>query len=335
MVGLESNTSSTFRGLSMKRKEKPLTIEEIKAKLTQQNLSNWIHSEPKLSLLPTPEGIKILPLSSSAENELLLLFLVDLTHYSSELVLESIDRLHQEYKALPWKPILVIEPKYLFLKDTRFFDRFRSFKTFASTSMFLDTKGEWFEHFNAGDGLILLLHRGVEILRVPLVPGVSGPISKVERALQDGLRLEDPGLPLFRVQPQNFSKSPDLRITSPLELSTTGAWITSPGSIMSEDSNAQLGFYFEGSNLRLVGTSHPNSREATRFVITLNQEPIPTAHYGSSTKLGEKGTSISEVSKSQGVYELISSTTPLRGDIRIRFLNAVENPVIIYGFRAA
>jgi len=35
------------------------------------------------------------------------------------------------------------------------------------------------------------------------------------------------------------------------------------------------------------------------------------------------------------LYELISATTPLRGEVRIRFLNAVENPVILYGTRAA
>jgi hypothetical protein len=319
----------------MKRKEKPLTIEEIKAGLTKQNLSNWLHSEPILSLFPTPEGIKILPLSGRAESDLLLLFLVDLTHYSSELVLESIERLHHEYKSLPWKPVLVVESKYLFLKDSRFFERFRAYKSFASTPIFFDTKGEWFDQFQAGNGLILLLNRGIEILRAPLLPGVSEQISKVERALQDGLRLDDPGLPLFKVKPQNFSHTADLRITAPEELNMTGNWMISPGSIMSEDSNAQIGLYFEGTHLRIVANSHPNSREPTRFIITLNQEPLPSVHYGTNTKLGEKGSSVSEIGKTQGIHELISANTPLRGDIRIKFLNAVENPVIIYGFRAA
>jgi hypothetical protein len=319
----------------MKRKEKPLTIEEIKAGLKKQNSPNWLHSEPILSLYPTPEGIRILPLAERAESDLLLLFLVDLTHYSFELVLESIERLHHEYKGLPWKPVLVIEPKYLFLKDSRFFERFRAYKSFNSTPILFDTKGEWFDQFQAGNGLILLLNRGIEILRVPLLPGVAEQISHAERALQDGLRLDDPGLPLFKVKPQEFARTADLRITTPQELTLTGNWMISPGSIMSEDSNAQISLYFEGTHLRVVANSHPNSREPTRFVITLNQEPLPSVHYGANTKLGEKGSSVSEIGKTQGIHELISANTPLRGDIRIKFLNAVENPVIIYGFRAA
>ncbi|MBU6154509.1 MAG: hypothetical protein KGP28_09435 [Bdellovibrionales bacterium] len=319
----------------MKRKEKPLTIEEIKTKLTLENAGNWIHSEPHFSLISTPEGIRILPLSSKAETEILLLFFVDLTRYSSETVLEAIDRLHQEYKGLPWRPVLIIEPKYLFLRDSLFFDRFRSFKSFASTAILLDTKGEWFEHFNASEGRILLLHRGMEILQTPILPEVSNQLSKIEHALQDGLRLEDPGLPLYRVRPQNFTHVPDLQVITPRELTTTGTWATTPTSIVSEDSNAQVSFYFEGTRLRFVANSHPNSREHTRFILTLNQEPLASSHYGSNTKLGEKGSSVSEIGKSHGIYELISSTTPLRGEIRINFLNAVENPVIVYGFRTA
>jgi len=313
----------------MKRKEKPLTPEEIKARLIQQNLENWSHSEPQFSLFPTLEGLKILPLSKSAEQDLFLVFLVDLTHYSADQVLSTLERFHHEYKGLPWKPVLVMEQKYLFLKDTRFYDRFRNIKSFNTLPLFLDGKGEWFEHFNAGSGMILLLHRGNEILRLPLLPEISKQIAKMERALQEGLRLDDPGLPLLSVKDQAKGLGPDLRVLPARELTLNGNWMSTPESVVTEDSNAQLSFYFEGSYLRLVASPHPNSREPTRFVITLNQEPIPSVHYGSNTRLGEKGSSISEVSKSHGVFELIHSNTPLRGDVRIKFFNAVENPVII------
>jgi len=319
----------------MKRKEKPLTPEELKAKLIQQSLPNWLHSEPHLELIPSPEGIRILPLSSKAESEILVVFLIDLTRYSFEIVMESIERLSREYKGLPWKPVLVTDPKYLFLKDGHFYDRFRSFKTFASVPLLLDARGSWFDHFKVGDGRILLLRRGIEVLQVPLLPGLATQISEMERALQDGLRLEDPGLPLFPIRPQSFTHASDSRILEPRDLTTIGTWMSTPSSILTEDSNAQITFPFEGTRLRLVANSHPNSREPTRFVLTLNQEPLPSAHYGSNMKLGEKGSSVSEVGKNQGLYELISATTPLRGEVRIRFLNAVENPVILYGTRAA
>jgi len=319
----------------MKRKEKVLTLEEIKARLIQQSAGNWLHSEPHFSLISTPEGIQVLPLSKTAESQILVVFLIDLTHYSAEGVLSTLDRFTQEYKGLPWSPVLVIEQKYLFLKDHHFFDRFRHHKSFANTPVFLDGAGDWFEHFKVEIGSVIVLNRGREVFKESLAIDFESKISKMEQLLQDGLRVEDPGLPLFEVSEHAFDQGCDLKITEAGELALTGTWASTPGSVVTEDSNAQLSFHFEGTHLRLVGISHPNSREPTRFVITLNQEPLPSSHYGSATRLGEKGSSVSEVGKSHGVYELISSTNPLRGEIRIKFLNAVENPVILYGFRAA
>ena len=320
----------------MKRKEKILTPEEIRAKLIQLGQPNWIHSEPLAGLLPTSEGLKILPLSPMAETGTLLVLLVDAAGFQFDLGLEIIARLQERYRGLPWKPVLAVEQKYLFLKDAHFFDRFRGSKAFASTPILMDPLGEWFEHLHAKSAPgIALIHRGNPVLELPLLPDPGIALSETERRLQDVFRAEDPGLPLLPPVFPPLQFPIGRRVLDIADLNLGGNWIQGAGSVMTEDSTANFGFAFEGSKLRLIAMSHPNSREPTRFVMTLNDEPLPSAHYGTAVRMGEKGSSVSEITKHGGILELIDAETELRGVVKIRILNAVENPCIVYGARSA
>ena len=320
----------------MKRKEKQLTLEEIKAKLIQQSQESWIHSDPLLALLPTTEGMKPLPLSPAIEQALTVILLFDFTEYAFELLLSAVERFSEEYKGLPWKVIIAFEPKYLFLKDLRFFDRFRSSKLFSQIPLYIDQRGEWFDHFKAKEASkIVLLDKGQEVLNFDLKSGVADQIARFEKTFQDALRVEDPGLPLLEAVPRELKSPGDRRICPARELTLGGNWIQGGDFAVSEDSNANLSFFFEGTRLRLVGIPHPNARESTRFVVLFNDEPIVSAHYGSAIRLGDKGTSVSEIDRTHGIFEIIDSENTLKGTIKIRFLNALENPIIIYGVRAA
>jgi hypothetical protein len=118
-------------------------------------------------------------------------------------------------------------------------------------------------------------------------------------------------------------------------LTLGGNWIQGSNTVMTEDSSASLSFPFEGEHLRLLANLHPQARDPSRFSIYFNDEPLASAHFGPHTYQGDRGNPTVELNRIQGVYEIIDAETPLRGKITFKFLNAVENPVILYSFRYA
>jgi hypothetical protein len=320
----------------MKRKVKVLTIEEIKEKMIHSSTENWPHSEPHFGLLPTQEGVKVLPLSPLAESGLLVLFLVDLVDYSFGLVLDAIEHLRAHLKNLPWDAVILTEEKYSFSRNPQFLDRFRMTRTFSSVPFLYDQKGDFFEHFQAKAGpRMVLLHRGNSVLNVPMTPDFPEQLKLLEQQLHDALRIDDPGLPLPVISRANFPRPMDKRLIPAEELILQGNWVQAAHAVASEDSQGAVSFPIQGYQVRLIATTHGNSREATRFSITFNDEPLPSAHFGAATRQAEKGIAVGEITKGSGIFEIIHSNVEMKGTIKIRFLNAVENPVILYGVRVA
>jgi hypothetical protein len=330
-----SNIRSIFES-QMKRKVKVLTLEEIKEKMLHQTAENWSHSEPHFGLLPTQEGIKILPLSSLTETGLLVLFLVDLVDFSFGLVLDAVEHLRETLHHLPWEAVIIAEEKYTFSRNTHFLDRFRITRSFTSIPFLFDQTGDYFEHFQAKSGpRIVVLHRGNQVLNVPMMPDFPKHLAEVEQQLHDALRVDDPGLPLPDITLAQFSKPVDRRTLPAEELILQGNWVPTSHAIASEDSQAAVSFPIQGYQVRLIASTHGNSRESTRIAISFNDEPLPSAHFGAATRQAEKGMAIAEISKNAGVFEIIHSNVEMKGTVKIRFLNAVETPVIIYGVRIA
>ncbi|NDG84567.1 MAG: hypothetical protein EBX52_05950 [Proteobacteria bacterium] len=320
----------------MKRKEKTLTLDEIKERMIQAGTTSWLHSAPLFGMLHAPDGSRLIPLSNQTEGKIQILFLLDAADYHFDQALDTIERLRHDYRGLPWQPLIALEQKYLFLRNIRFFDRFRHSKSFATVPVFLDAQGEWFERYQAKNGSkVVLLHQTNEVLNLPLLPDFGSQIQAMEKQLHEVLRLEDPGLPLLETTVTELKKPLDRRTIPARELVLSGNWIQANDSVVSEDSTAGFSFNFEGSHLRIVAITHPNARETARFTIQFNDEPLPSAHYGVNTRLGDKGSALSEINRTTGLYELISSNLLLKGKVTIRFMNAVENPVILYGLRTA
>jgi hypothetical protein len=320
----------------MKRKVKVLTLEEIKEKMLTQGAENWPHSEPHFGLLPTPEGIQLLPLSYLAETGLLVLFLVDLVDFSFSQVLEAVEHLRSSLSNLPWEVVIVAEEKYSFSRNPHFLDRYRITRSFSSIPFLYDQNGDYFARFRASSGhRMVVLHKGNEVLNLPMTPDFPGNLAKVEQQLHDALRIDDPGLPLPDIALAKFTRPMDRRLIPAEELILQGHWIQTTHAVASEDSQAAVSFPIQGYQVRLIATTHGNSRETTRMSITFNDEPLQSAHFGAATRQAEKGTAIAEVSKGAGIFEIIHSNVELKGTVKIRFLNAVENPIILYGVRIA
>ena len=107
----------------------------------------------------------------------------------------------------------------------------------------------------------------------------------------------------------------------------------SEGSIATDDSQASVSFKFSGNKVRLIATTHPKAREATKVQIFLNDQPLPANVSGEHIHMNDKGQAVMEINRNAGVYELIDSETPLSGTLKVKIVNGVENPVIIYELR--
>ena len=320
----------------MKRKQKILTGDELKEKLIAQSADFWLHSDPLCAILLENEGPKLLPLSSETEHGVIALFLLDFGDYSADRVFEILSFWRTIYKKLPWKPVIAFQQKYLFIKNPKFLERYRNIPQFLKTAIYLDPLGEWHEFYQAKDQpTLLLFHEGNLIFKEKLSPDFYKSMISAENQLQEVLRLEDPGLPLPPIQKNIPQSTIDRKMILPETLAQTGHWVQANRSLVTDDSQAALSFEFEGKHLRLLCTTHPQARENSRIQVLFNQEPLAIARHGEHVHLNDKGLSVMDINKNTGIYELISSEEALKGTVQIKFLNAHENPVILYELRTA
>ena len=319
-----------------KRKEKPLTLEEIKARMSKQSEEFWIHSPPLIGLAASNEGPVWLPLDPSAAEGTLLLLMLDFGDYLSDAILALVSEMMDQYSKLPWRPVIAYQPKTLFLKQARFFDRYKNQSHFPLIPVYADQTGDWFDTLKSnGAPTLAILHQSVVVFKEPFGKNPMLTLFQAEEQLQRILRVEDPGLPLFKATPRETKKVLE-KGTIPIESLTLGGnWVQGGNTIMTEDSSATLSFQFEGEHLRLLANIHPQARDPSRFSVHFNDEPLASAHYGPNTYQGDRGNPTVELNRTQGVYEIIDAETPLRGKITFKFLNAVENPVILYSLRFA
>ncbi len=319
-----------------KRKEKPLTLEEIKAKMIQQSEEAWTHSAPLIGLASSNDGPVWLPLDPSAAQGTLLLLMLDFGDYLSDAILELVSDMMDEYTRLPWRPVIAYQPKTLFLKQAKFFDRYRNQSHFHHIPVYSDQSGDWFDALKTGGSPTLaILHQGIVVFKEAFGKDPVRTLFQAEEQLQRILRVEDPGLPLFRVSLRETDKILEKGMIPNDSLTLGGNWIQGGNTIMTEDSSASLSFSFEGEHLRLLANLHPQARDPSRFSIYFNDEPLASAHFGQHTYQGDRGNPTVELNRTQGVYEIIDADTPMRGKITFKFLNAVENPVILYSLRFA
>ncbi len=321
--------------MALKRKQKALSPEELKEKLITQSGEFWLHSEPLLGFIPQQDGPKFFSLSPQMDG-VVVVFLLDVGDYVSERVLETLGGWRERYRNLHWKAVLAFQQKYLFVKNPKFLERYRHSQTFTKTPVYLDPLGEWFESFQTKNHPeILLFNQGNLIFKEKLLPDYEKSMLLAEHQLQDVLRLDDPGLPLSRVPTDLEVTIVDQKIILNDALAQSGYWVQANSSLVTDDSHAALSFPFEGKHLRLLGVTHPQARETTRIQIFLNGEALPAIRHGENVHFNDKGLTIMDINKNTGIYELVRSDEVLKGTIQIKFMNAHENPVILYELRSA
>jgi len=319
-----------------KKKERPLTKEELQLKIKTERTPHWFHSEPQFSLIRTANGSEFFTLTESAETQTLAVFLLDVGDYATERVLEIIDLWKERYKALGWKPVLVFQQKYLFIKNPKFFERYRNFAHFSSTAIYVDPFGEIHEWAKSTlKPSVLLMNQGKIFYKEELLPNLGDQLLKLEGQLQEALRFDDPGLPLSLLENYNIHSPIDHQSILAKDLSVTGQWLEGRGSVMTEDLQATATLPFKGKSFRLILDLHPQARENAKLVVTFNDQPLSTLFIGKNVKLDEKGNTFIDVNRTTGAFDIIESEQEREGSIKIFFSNVLENPIIFYEIRSA
>ena len=321
--------------MAIRRKERPLTPDEIKEKLIQSTHEHWLHGDPLCGYTPLIDGGKIIPLIPKGENTIFLFFLLDAGDYATDRTLEILGKWQERYRKLPWTPVLIFRSKYLFQKNPRFFERFRQIGSFQALPLFIDPQDEWFEFFKVKGPTLVFSYQGTIHFNEPLNPGFTAQIEKAESKFQELLHLNDHGLPLVEVEPFSISLPMDHSSKNYTDVTQVGYWKNAGNGIATDDPNAKLSFSFSGTHLRFLAITHPQARENAKAQIFLDDIPLAANIHGEQVHPGDRGQSILEVNKHFGVYEIIASDRKIQGVVTIKFINTLENPVIFYELRMA
>jgi hypothetical protein len=308
----------------IKKKERILTPLEFKAKQKRDCAPFWINSEVLF-------GANLYPVDDSFSKQITIIFLLDAADFTTERVVDLMQLWNLKYGKLQWSGVLAFEQKYAFLKNVKFFERFKNQK------IFLDTFGELFERFGSGkEPVAVILKNGELVSSMPLLPDFAEMVFQLEQQLQKTLRIEDAGLPLPKVEKLIKKTVPlEQKTITPEGVSTFGEWNGSKDLLVTEKNGAIISVPFRGRFLRLVGMAHPQARDAIKVSITFNEKMLMKAVQTPIIHDDNTGNAMIELNKSSGVYDLIQSETEIIGVVKLTFLNAYDNGAVFYEFKIA
>lgn len=305
----------------LRKKERVLTPAEFKAKQKRDYAPFWFNTEVLF-------GANLYPVAESFENNVNVLFLLDVADYTTERVLTLLDYWDDKYGKLNWNGILVFQQRYAFLNQAKFFERYKQQK------VFLDTFGELFQRFGSENEPVAVILKNNELITsMPLSKNFSQTAMQLELELQKSLRMGDPGLPLAApgLLPEKSSKGQ--QSVGPDGVSTFGEWNGTNTLLVTEKNGSIISVPFKGKNLRLIAMAHPNSRDNIKIGITLNEKHISNAAQTSLIHEDNNGDTFFEINKTTGIYDLVQSDTELTGVIKLTFLNAYDNGAVFYAFK--
>ena len=314
--------------MALKKKERVLTQDELKIKLNKDFAPFWINSEVLF-------GPNLFPVSDAFSKKVTLLFLFDIADFTTEKTIEILNLWAHKYINLQWGGVLVFQQKHAFLKNPKFFERYKNQK------IFIDSFGELFKRFGSeNEPVAVVLKNGEFVSSIPLNPNFSDAFLQIEQQLQVSLRTDDLGLPLpFVEKTVQKNISSKQQSVTPENVSTFGEWSGSSTMIMTEKNGSILSIPFKGKKLRLLAMAHPNSRDPVKVSITFNEKSVTGAYKGSiiheDMTGATAGQTIFELNKTTGIYDLINSENELTGVMKLTFLNTYDNPAIFYEFRIA
>lgn len=318
-----------------KKREQVMSIEEMRIKVKNEKIAYWHHSPVLFGIVKTSHGLQFIPVVPHFENTAYLLFFLHPSDLLAKSIIEFIDTLEGRYKNLPWKPVIIFSQHLSYEKNPVFFEPFKHLKIYQKIPVYLDYFNEFLEWAKVGQQskLILFAH-GVREEEIEFNKKVPEQLLNVERALQSHLRAHDPGLPLPLLYEYSMEGAYDVVKLAPQEVTKNGRWVGPTNfALETEDPSAQIIIPFDGRTLRVLASLHTQARDDSKVYITLDDRPLAQSLLGKHTSTDSQGTSLFEIDRTTGAFDVLSSEEPVQGIIKLEFKNAAVNPICFYGLR--
>lgn len=318
--------------MALKRKERPLTREEMIERGSTERTGQWLHGAPQFMALPSPSGPELFPLSKATEQNTFITYVGEATDPELSPVFEAFRVLNQRYVELPFSTGFVITPRFPFALKKSFYSRFDPYEEFKENFLWLDPVQELNRAFSIPlEPTLLIFSKGKEAARFALRETKGDWSRELESVLQSILKSDDPGIPLPRIAPMEIppARAVDIR---PLREGLSGPWIPHLGGALSSGPGCKVNVSIEGTGALLILDLDKAEQAGGRILVRWNGENVPEKESGAQLKFGLQAQTLVEINHSTGVYEILKSTgEPLSGILELEVIEPTDFPVLYFG----
>ena len=350
-----------------KPKERELTEEEALELARKELAPVWLNSPPQLAAVRLPDGVLVYPLDAKFVDRPWLAVCVDITDYATTQVIQFAREWQRRYVSHELGVLLVLRSPYTELR------------TPSVMTQLLKRLGVHYPAVIDQEGLLsnALGVRGLPhqaLLHQKKVVFAFGPTewsTRTEIAIQNFLRLSDPGLPLQPIYqpgqpvapaitglelgrtgalpfpkpgfgpPENgFGRAKfmgsvgDLSSRSTSRLALSGTWLQDADRIATSEPGASLSFFAPGTEVAIVARTLAPDGKTVQALIEINGAPAFDMFCAAEVQLDEEGVCTAALGPIR-VYPLLSKLPSDSRLVTLRFPHADRAAVAIYGVRFA
>ena len=342
-----------------KPKEKEFTLEEALALAKNELAPFWHNSSPLLAGVKTGKITTVHPLSPDFNEFIWLIFIIDLTDSSGNMVLQCAREFHRRYHDLNLKVLVLIYPVYPFLKEA---------KTVQSITRHFQIP------FILGIDTELLLSQSFEVNTFPKAVLVSKDkkildlsgndwFFSLEEGIQNFMRSHDPGLPLlnlfhptfpWHVEVSRVELGRDLGFVFPkpgfgqsengfsqalftggkedADFVIYGHWIQDEHRIATSDPQAFIRLKCPSTHFSLVSEFLGKTADMAKIIVELNRIPVLDIFAGESLVYDDEGHSVLKLDEAR-LFSTLARLPEKNREITLRFPFADRNAIALYGLR--
>lgn len=314
----------------MRRREKPLTLEEALEAARIELAPRWFGSTPLFAAYRDEAGSALYPLEADARKHSWIWCVVDLASFESISAIECFNRWHDMYGDLGPRFLLVITRYGGSLAGLpNASDRLRKRYRFDYPVTF-DPNSEFAEALGCESLPKAVFFHGEK--RVAETRGSWD--TSLESAMQKALRATDPGLPLFT--PENPGVVIDRGATS-VALSDPSLrfgehWRVEESDRVVFQERGTLTLNLRGRCAGIVALSDGESRPSRVFVTGAGGASIPEDQRGKDIVVDDAGRTYFDVT-AYGLYEFYRREVASAAELHLRFASATETPLRLKGVR--
>lgn len=314
----------------MRRREKPLTLEEALEAARLELAPRWFGSTPLFAAYRDDAGSALYPLEAEARKHSWIWCVVDLASFESVSAIECFNRWHAMYGDLGPRFLLVIT-KYggslAGLPNAS--DRLRKRYRFDYPVTF-DPNSEFAEALGCETLPKAVFFHGEK--RLAETRGSWD--ASLETAMQKALRATDPGLPLFApVDPGVVIDRGASRVAlNDKSLRYNEHWRPEEGDQVVFQERGTLTISLKGKGAGIVAMSDGESRPSRVFVTQTGGAAVPADQWGKDIVLDDAGRTYFDVT-AYGLYEFYRREAATAVEFQLRFASATETPLRLKGVR--